>query len=203
MENAQAFEGFSPAVRLGRRWFKWRSLSPLPLFLLLVLLPAQFHPEGLGLVSILAGIFSAEALRLWAVGYAGSATRTRGDRVPQLVHAGPYTHVRNPLYVANIVMYTLCGILFGNLWIAALIFLYSCAQYTFIVAFEERILLSTFGPAYEAFVAAVPRWLVSPVPRIEASDQDFDLGRALRSERSTFFSMLLMAALYFVKQRYL
>jgi len=116
MENSAIL--LSPAVRLGRRWFKWRSLSPLPLFFLLVLLPAQFHPMGLELVAVLVGIFLAEAIRVWAVGYAGSATRTRGDNVPSLVHAGPYTHVRNPLYVANILMYTLAGVLFGNLWVA-------------------------------------------------------------------------------------
>jgi protein-S-isoprenylcysteine O-methyltransferase Ste14 len=185
-------------VRVGRWWFQNRSLSPIPLFLLLVVLGPNFQLQPIGYVLALFGIFACEALRIWAVGFAGGATRTRGDKVPQLVHAGPYRFVRNPLYIANIGMYTLCGVVFGFSYLSIFIFLYSVVQYTFIVRFEEEILERSFGLAYKDYKANVPRWLPLRSP-YRTSSHLFSLSRALRSERSTFFSMTLMAILFFVK----
>ena len=159
MENAQAFETFSPAVRLGRRWFKWRSLSPLPLFLLLVIVPAQFTLGGLGLAAVLAGILVAEGLRIWAVGYAGSATRTRGDSVPALVHAGPYTHVRNPLYVAVVATIVGQALTLGR----PVLIIYAAAAFAAMAAFaygyEEPTLTRRFGRQYESYRRDVPAWV--------------------------------------------
>jgi protein-S-isoprenylcysteine O-methyltransferase Ste14 len=104
---------YSTVARIGRTWFKWRSFSPIPFFILFVVLKPSFTPSALQMSVYLIGLVAAEMLRLFAVGYAGSATRTRGDTVPALVHAGPYRHVRNPLYVANILMYTCAGLVFG------------------------------------------------------------------------------------------
>jgi protein-S-isoprenylcysteine O-methyltransferase Ste14 len=188
------------AVRIGRWWFKNRSLSPLPLFaLLLVLPPERALTASMTTMSIL-GILAAESMRLWAVGFAGSATRTRGDTVPQLVHAGPYRFVRNPLYVANILLYTFCGFLFGFVYLALAIFIYSSLQYTFIVAFEEDTLARTFGDAYFQYQRKVSRWFFSVVPTIESSGQAFSFPRALRSERGTMFSIAAMGLFYVIKR---
>lgn len=188
-------------AKVGRWWFQRRSVTPLPLFLLLVLLPPQFSLSGIPLVLTVVGILASEGLRLWAVGYAGSATRTRGDSVPVLVHAGPFRHLRNPLYVANTVMYTLTACLFGFYQLSLVMFAFSIVQYSFIVAFEEETLIRTFGSSYERYCEKVPRWVPSLLPRIEASQHAFHLKKALRSERSTLFAMAAMTALYLVKAR--
>lgn len=188
------------SVRVGRRWFEWRSVSPLPLFLLLVLLPAQATLEMVTAVIALAVVVLAEGLRIWAVGCAGSATRTRGDTIPELVVAGPFRFVRNPLYIANIAMYTATAVLFGFNTLAVVVFVYSAIQYHFIVAFEEDRLRNTFGPSYAKYLERVPRWipkLGSPAP---STQHAFSLNRALKSERSTFHAMGAMAILYALKQ---
>ncbi len=50
-------------------------------------------------------IFLGETLRLTSIRYAGGTTRTRLVGAPSLCSDGPYSYVRNPLYIANIVIY--------------------------------------------------------------------------------------------------
>ena len=190
----------SSKAQIGRFWFKNRSLSPIPLFLLLVLMPAKIEWSVAGYTILIGLLIWSESIRIWAVGYAGSSTRTRGDRVNDFVHAGPYRYVRNPLYIANILLYTFTGLLFGNALMAAIIFVYSSVQYTFIVAYEEEILVSTFRTQYEEFHRRVPRWIPSFSPKIHSTPHVFSLRQSLKSEKSTFYSITLMAILFFVKR---
>jgi protein-S-isoprenylcysteine O-methyltransferase Ste14 len=191
------------SVRIGRTWFHWRSLSPIPLFLLMFLLrpDAQWSPRQSGL--LLFAVLIGEGIRLWAVGFAGSRTRTRGDTVAQLVHAGPYRYVRNPLYIANVILYTACSLSFGFLNLSWLVFAYSSIEYIFIVAFEEQVLTDTFGAAYTQYCSKVPRWIPALSPQCESSQHEFSLKQAFRSERSTFYSMLAMVTAFFLKRFFL
>lgn len=188
-------------ARVGRTWFKWRSFSPVPFFLLMVILPSDFKPEGWALALPLVILVAAEALRIWAVGHAGSATRTRGDTVPELVHAGPYRYVRNPLYIANIALYSFLGVACGFYYLSFVTFVVSVLEYVFIVQFEEYVLQRTFGADYQEFLAKVPRWVPALTPQISATRHQFSLGRGIRSEKSTLLCMAAMLALILVKLR--
>lgn len=198
-EDALRLQTAPWSVRLGRWWFQNRSFSPLPFFLAYLLLPPAFQWNGSGYLLPIGAALLAEALRIWAVGYAGSATRTRGDNVKVLVTAGPYRHVRNPLYVANIVMYTAAGFLFGFVGLSLLCFLYTCVQYILIVGYEEEVLDRSFGAPYREYVARVPRWIPSSEPRVPASDHVFDLKKALRSERSTLVGLVVVGIIWGIK----
>lgn len=202
MLNQLALNDYSTVAKIGRIWFRWRSFSPVPLFLLLVLLPAEFTPSILQTSLALAGVVLAEGLRIWSVGYAGSATRTRGESVPELVHAGPYRYLRNPLYVANILLYTCAGILFGFRGLSILIFLVSAIEYIFIVAFEEETLHRIFGTSYSEYCEKVPRWFPDLETQMPKSSHEFSLLKALRSEKSTFLSLAGMTLLYVLKQAF-
>lgn len=202
MSLEMVLPSYSTGARIGRAWFKVRSFSPVPLFLLMFFLPPSFRPNGIEMTLAVLGVLLAEVLRIISVGYAGSATRTRGDTVPKLVHSGPYRFVRNPLYVANIMMYTCAGLVFGFSGLTVLIFLVSALEYIFIVAFEEETLSHLFGAAYENYCTKVPRWIPAWTPQIESTEQEFSLQRALRSERSTFLSLAMMAILYIVKSSF-
>lgn len=187
-------------VLVGRFWFQNRSLAQLPFIFILVFFTPEYVwtiPQSLFWA---ACILLAECIRLSAVGYVGSHTRTRSDEVPALFHAGPYRHFRNPLYVANILIYSFTMLLFGFVGAAAACFLYSCLEYYFIVSYEEDLLLSKFGTAYSDYCSKVPRWVPSFEPLYPTSGETFDLKKGLRSERSTLCLIAVLFILWAIKR---
>lgn len=190
--------GYSTS-EVGRWLFRKRSFMPVPWLVLLLVLPHEFMPTFVTVAVALVAIVAAEALRVYAVGHAGSATRTRGDEVPELVIAGPFRHVRNPLYVANIALYSFVAVLFGFAWLAVVIAIVFAVQYRYIVAYEEATLMSTFGTPYLRYLRAVPRWIPAISPQHTSTGHRFSLGRALRSERSTLLAIVALPLLLIVK----
>lgn len=191
------------AFRMGRAWFKCRSFSPIPFILLFFILKPDFFPSLEVRLFLLGLVLVSEGLRIWAVGFAGSSTRTRGDSVPVLVVAGPYRWVRNPLYIANIGMYSAVGFLFGQWYLSIAFFFYSCLQYSFIVHYEETILEKIFGEPYQQFKHEVPRWMPRTNPARATSDHSFSLLKAIKSEKSTFYSMMGVTLLFSIKHFFL
>ena len=95
-------------------------------------------------------------LALWAIAALGAA-RTLGDGGP-IVRRGPYRFSRNPQYVGFI------AALFGWAFLAnSVLTLLAAAVGTVALVLapfaEEPWLLEKCGPAYEAYVRAVPRFL--------------------------------------------
>ena len=116
--------------------------------------PSSFYLV-LGAVLLLAG----EAVRLWAVSYAGGITRTRNVGAPELCSSGPYAFVRNPLYVGNMTMYL--GIVFiagaANVYLmASTTVAFFLIQYSLIISLEEETLKGLFEASYKEYKKTVP-----------------------------------------------
>jgi len=144
--------------------------------------------------------FAGEAIRCWAVGYSG--TTTRGDTLaaPRLVTAGPYAHVRNPLYLGNFLTALGFTVAFtgGNAplvraGLAVLVLGIMLAVYVTIVPYEEAYLLQTFGQAYKDYAARVPA--VIPLAASAQPQQGrYDPSVIGRAESRTFVTFGLMLA---------
>lgn len=174
--------------------FKFRSFTPIPLLILLLILA---KPTILSIVIGLSVMLLGELLRLWAVAHAGGATRTRNVGAPYLVTTGPYAYIRNPLYFGNIIIY-LGVVLIGNNgleWMLPLTFLYFFIQYYLIISLEEETLLKIFGSEYETYKLKVPKLfpLFGYVTPKESRKNDWK--EAFRSERSTFLSQVTVLLL--------
>jgi protein-S-isoprenylcysteine O-methyltransferase Ste14 len=128
-----------------------------------VLLAVFGKPSAFAITAGLPIAIAGELIRCWAVGYTGETTR--GDEVsaPELVTAGPYAHVRNPLYVGNFVTAAGFAIAFtGKNSAAARLALIAgslavmAGVYATIVPHEERFLRARFGDAFDRYCERVP-----------------------------------------------
>ena len=180
--------------------FQYRSYTPFP-FLFVMILFARPVPVTLasGFIMVLIG----ESMRFWGVAYAGSLTRVTGSvGAPEVVLAGPFSYVRNPLYIGNILMYTGVGVMSNALtpWLVLVALGYFSIQYSLIVSLEEEFLEKEFGEGYLEFKKNVPRFLPR-FPRFLHPRQEHqrpNWQEAFRSERRTFQAIVLVMIVLFL-----
>lgn len=189
--------------RTGNFLFKYRSYTPLPFVILMLVF---INPTLLSIIIGFAIALCGEAIRTWAVSYAGSETRTTsGVGGTYLVTQGPYGITRNPLYIGNILIYTGIGVmskaLFPYLQIAGLIFF--TFQYYCIILNEEEYLQKTFRDKFHIYTVTVNRFFpkFKRLPEQIKSDLPLNIAEGLRSERRSlqaFFILSSIIIIYFL-----
>lgn len=112
---------------------------------------------GLGLVALL-WCFREFATR-------GGGTPAPVDPPARLVARGLYRHVRNPMYLAVALVVLGEALLFAAPILLAYALLLAVGFAVWVRRFEEPSLARRFGPEYEAYRAAVPRWIPRPGAR--------------------------------------
>ena len=109
------------------------------------------------------GVASAGAfIRIITSGYAalGTSGRVKAKaEAAELNTTGPYSLVRNPLYVGRIVNYTGMAMLSGSWAFGALTFLLSVLIYERVSVYEEEFLREKFGAAHSDWAKDVPALL--------------------------------------------
>ena len=181
--------------------FQYRSYTPLP-FLVTMIAFARPSVSTLVVGGVVA--LAGEAMRFWGVAYAGPLTRVTGNvGAPELVTSGPFSYVRNPLYVGNILLYVGFGIMANALtpWLASATAFYFVVQYAAIVSLEEEFLQKEFSSSFEEYRRSVPRFIprLTPLREIQKDHQRPDWQGARRSERRTFQAMALVGALVVIR----
>lgn len=177
------------------------ALLTLPAALLLIFGKPSAASVALGLPIALAG----ELVRCWAVGYSGVTTRSDVVEAPALITAGPYAHVRNPLYVGNFVTALGFAIAFTGrnrsakravLIVAGLGTM--AAVYSIIVPHEEAFLRSRFGEEFSEYCAHVPALI--PQARVEHEPEGTWNPNVIKdAESKTFASFGVMLAALVIK----
>ena len=120
--------------------------------------------QALGVSVSIAFVLLGLALRAWAGGCAGAHTRNATIEAPRLVTGGPFAYVRNPIYLASIVLGLGMVGLLGDSWMLALYAGVFVFLYTAIVPAEEAFLRKTFPEEFARYCANVPRM----IPRLRA-----------------------------------
>ncbi|RKU22463.1 hypothetical protein C6503_03950 [Candidatus Poribacteria bacterium] len=186
------------ASKIGNFFFKIRSFTPIPFIIaLLYFSEPAWYTVVIGMPFIVAGEF----LRIWAVGYAGASTRaTTLGAARNLVTTGPYSYVRNPLYLGNFLLSLGVCLVASVYWLVAVLVVGYFFQYLPIIALEEAYLLESCGSTYQTYREQVPRFVPQFRPYPEPSDHDFSFFRAIKSEKRTLTAILCVIGLIFIRQ---
>src|SRR5262249_30039799 len=80
----------------------------------------------------------------------------------RVVAAGPYRWVRNPIYIAALLVVLGEAWLFMSLPLLAYAGLMAACFHLFVTGYEERTLARRFAPAYQEYPRTVPRWIPHP-----------------------------------------
>lgn len=102
------------------------------------------------------------ALLLWCVRdflVAGRGTLAPWDPPRHLVVIGLYRYVRNPMYLAVLLVVAGWATLFGSAALVLYLLLLAAGFHLRVMFHEEPWLRRQFGPEWEAYAAGVPRWL--------------------------------------------
>ena len=97
-----------------------------------------------GLLVVLAGIL----FRIYSAGYLHGKHTVTEINADFLCCSGPYSYIRNPLYVGNFLIGTGICISFNEWYGYVIFFAYFVMIYSLIVPFEEQFLTEKFGDVY-------------------------------------------------------
>jgi protein-S-isoprenylcysteine O-methyltransferase Ste14 len=156
-----------------RTFFSWA----LPLLLVL-----SADPWGPLLVTGAALVAVGVGIRLWASGHLFKSER--------LATSGPFSHLRNPLYLGSLVMLLgYCAM--SARWWAYPVFLALFALFYYpTIRWEEAFLRGKFGKQYEDYVRQVPRL----VPRLTAAYPEGERFSWLQARRNGELTSAALAA---------
>lgn len=189
-------------IKFGKFLFKYRSFTPIPLILLVVII---FPPVHWGTKSIqlnLLGIFISilgETIRIIAVGYSFAGTSGREDylKADSLNTTGIYSIVRNPLYIGNFFMFIGILIIFSNIFASLIFSVFLILQYYFIILAEENYLLQTYGQSYRAYFSEIRR-VIPGFRNFKKNQNPFNLKKVIFKENDSIFNMIFMILLILI-----
>ena len=139
-------------------------------FIFAILFLVLAEPSKLTMLQGLAVAVFGELIRTWSSGVIVKNN--------ELSKTGPFSMVRNPLYVGSFIMGLGVAIMSGSRFLVVLFILFFFSVYSALVKMEEKYLLGRYGEDFLAYCRQVPRFFPDlrnfpPVPAM------YDLKRML------------------------
>lgn len=151
MENAQALPKLLKA-----RQFHSRIFAALVVLVFIFSQPLLISGSSLREIMHWAGY---TLIIIGAFGRVYCSLFIGGRKNTLVMRSGPFSVVRNPLYVFSFLATLGIGLLSGMWVMTALLVGAFITYYPFVVAKEEDFLRAKFGEEYERYLREVPRWL--------------------------------------------
>ncbi len=192
-------------VALGNFLFQHRNWF-FPLFYVLLFLPSPVLMANPTLAFLIGVSISAlgQITRGLTIGF---VYIFRGGDANKQIHAaklytnGLMAHVRNPLYIGNILILLGMGIAANSILFLGLVFPIFVVFYQAIVLAEEQYLASQFGDSYQTYIKQIHRW----IPNFDNlgktfNEMEFSWKRAIKAEYNPTFLWIMGAFLIAIKQ---
>jgi len=169
-----------------QRWFKPRFAIMYPFgIIVLIFCSSDEHSLKLGIGYIIAGLL----IRLWSNGYA-----IKNDK---LTTSGPYSFVRNPLYLGTFLIVLGFVITLKMSW-AGLAFMIALAfVYYRTVQGEQQDLLAKFGENYKDYSSKVPAMVPCLIPYTRGEKWPFSLDRLIFSKEHKSIVWITVLLIFF------
>jgi protein-S-isoprenylcysteine O-methyltransferase Ste14 len=124
----------------------------------------QTVASALGLVLGISSVWLVvEAVRVLGEHWSIQARLIEGHR---LIVAGPYSHVRNPIYTGMLGMLVATGLVFSVWWVLLPALAFFAVGTAIRIRAEEALLAGAFGEDFDAYrnhiPAIIPRWRSHP-----------------------------------------
>ncbi|MCP4757602.1 MAG: isoprenylcysteine carboxylmethyltransferase family protein [Proteobacteria bacterium] len=179
-------------IKLGEVLFKFRDYTPIPFAIIMMVFAAA---DRNSLIIGTAIMVLGELIRIYGVSHIGGVSRTRTFSTGQkLITSGPFSHVRNPLYIGNLfltgglVVASNISIYFTLIFVACFFF-----QYIPVVKWEESNLRTVFGDEFDEYSQKVPPWLPVITSRIKNQEKvKKEYKTAIVSEKNTIAAALIV-----------
>lgn len=145
-------------MNLKKFLYRWRGELPT-VFIVLIIIFSKTN--GLSLLVGIISLFVGQSLRFWSIGYDinYNTRRSRTLHTDFLFTSGPYSYVRNPIYLGNFFI-GLAYCIMSNLWWSVVIFIpLFYLHYDQIVTLEEKYLREKFKEKYDEYYKNVPRFI--------------------------------------------
>jgi protein-S-isoprenylcysteine O-methyltransferase Ste14 len=156
-------------------WDQWLHLDSIRTWQLIASWPTRagwLSFNSATIVVLVLGILCAlkgAVLRTWATAYLGpSIVQDKAMHGEGVVAAGPYRHLRNPLYLGTFLHTFALALLMppsGAIFCIVAVFLFQLR----LIAGEESFLTAELGEPYLAYRAKVPSLFPAIAPRVPAS----------------------------------
>ena len=186
--------------KTGEYFFRWRSYLPLFMAVLFILAVAHyrypFADHRLDLAwdaGCLTIALLGQGIRFFTVGFVPRGTsgrNTKGQVAEALNTTGMYAVVRNPIYLANFIIWFGLSLFMKSVWFTTVIILFFTIFYERIIFREEAFLRDKFGDAFRQWAdvtpAIIPRFKNWRPPALP-----FSLKSAIKREYGTFFAIIV------------
>lgn len=141
---------------LKARQFHSRIFAVFAFFILLISKPSPSHGEIFGQFMVWGGyslVIAGAFGRVFCSAFIG------GKKNDVVVRDGPFSVVRNPLYVFSFIAVVGIGMESRMITVLVLLVASYVIYYPKVVAKEEAFLKHKFGEPYEKYMEEVPRWI--------------------------------------------